>query len=88
MPNDVSARPLTGCYGNAGSDFQYLIDYGGYRYHIALLYNQNADRNVLENFTLQKLCDAFDGNDEEEIEKALWECEDLLYPFMKADYDA
>ena len=32
--------------------------------------------------------DAFDRNDEDEIEKAVWECEDLLYPFMKADYDA
>ena len=88
MPTDVSARPLTGCYGNAGSDFQYLIDYGGYRYHIALLYNGNADRNVVENVTLQKLYDAFDSDDDDEMEKVVWECEDLLYPFMKADYEA
>lgn len=64
------------------------MDYGGYRYHIALLYNENADRNVVENVTLQKLYDAFDSGDEDEIEKVVWECEDLLYPFMKADYEA
>jgi len=84
----MSVLPLTGRYGNDDSDFQSLIDYRGHRYHIALLYNENADQNVAENVVLQRLYDAFDANNEADIEQAVCECEDFVYPFMKTGWEA
>lgn len=88
MCDSVTERLLLSRYEDDGSDFQYLLDYGAYRYHIALLFNYDAESDAVENITLKKLCTAMARDDNDEIDCALGECEDLLYPFMKADYDA
>jgi len=75
-------------YGDDGSDFQHLVDYGGYRYHLALLFNNDAEPDAFENATLMKLYRAMATKDDDEINRVLGECEGLLYSLMKADYNA
>src|SRR5438045_9101017 len=78
-------RLLTARYGNGECDFQLLMDYGDSRYHLALLFNGDARPHVVENFALQKL---YNAKEDDEVECVADECLRILWPFMKADYQA
>ena len=70
---------------DAGGDFEHLLDYEGFRYHLLLRFNP-LERDSLENVPLKKLYDAWSRNDQDAVDRAADECVEVFWPFIDADY--
>ena len=80
-------RSLRSIYRDDRGNFEELLDYGGFRYHLLLKFN-TAEPNCLENIPLKKLYNAMTRDEEDALECAAGECLDVLWPFMETDYES
>lgn len=81
---EPEVRDLFSSFGEDGSDFEHLVEVGGFRYHLLLQFNE-TERDCAENSALSKLYDSFDG-DAEAKNEAMNECLGVLWPFLRSDY--
>jgi hypothetical protein len=74
-------------YGNGARGYETLVDYGDWRYHLAIQRRADADArpDTVENATLQKI---YDAKDDKETEQAADACMALLRPLLEDDYVA
>ena len=78
-------RDLLASFGNEGSDFEHLLDYGDFRYHLLLEFNQ-VESECTENIALNRLYDAVSRNDQDAVQVAVDDCLGVLWPFLRSDY--
>lgn len=62
-----------------------LVDCGGFRYHLAVQYNDDED-SCQENVLLKKVWDALEAEDDAAVTEARDACMELVWPLMLADY--
>jgi serine/threonine protein kinase len=68
-----------------GAAVEALVDYGGFRYHLLVQYNE-TDNHCIENSLLRKVYEALDAEDDGALDEATNACIMLVKPFMAADY--
>jgi tRNA A-37 threonylcarbamoyl transferase component Bud32 len=68
-----------------GGDVETLVDCGGFRYHLAVQYN-DADESCQENVLLKTVWDALEAQDDAAVTEARDACMELVWPLMLADY--
>lgn len=78
-------HPLVCEATNNGGDFEFLLDYGGVRYHLLLTRNREQV-DCAENTVLQGLYDAMDVGDPEREEGSIAKCLDLFWSRIKDDF--
>ena len=81
-------RSLRSIYRDDQGDFEELLEYGGFRYHLLLKFN-NFEPNCIENIALQRVYDSMACDDEHDaVDHAAVECLDIFWPFIEADYES
>jgi hypothetical protein len=68
-----------------GATVEELVDYGDFRYHLLVQYNE-AENCCVENALLEKMYDALDAEDDGALDQARNACIGLVWPFMIADH--
>ncbi len=82
--SEPEVRGLLLSFGEDGSDFEHLVDVGGFRYHLLLQFNK-TERDCVENSALNRLYNSFAG-DGKATNEAVNECMGVLWPFLRSDY--
>jgi serine/threonine protein kinase len=83
--SSLNIRHLTAVHRGHGGDFEHLLDYEGFRYHLLLQFNAVEPASP-ENLPLETLYNAMSGDDDNEIEAAADKCLNFLWPFMEDDF--
>lgn len=68
-----------------GGDVETLVDCGGFRYHLAVQYNDDED-SCQENVLLKTVWDALEAEDDAAVTEARDACMELVWPLMLVDY--
>jgi len=76
--NEPHIHNLLTEFGDEPSDFEHLLDYGPYRYHLLLQLNQ-VEPECAKNKVLYQLYDTMSRNDEKAIQAEVEDCIQLLW---------
>src|SRR5947207_4934727 len=81
-------RSLRSIYRDGGGDFEELLQYGDFRYHLLLKFN-SVEPNCVENIALKKVYDAMTQYDDQDaVQFAAGECLDIFWTFIETDYES
>src|SRR5277367_6221544 len=84
-PSGPQVRDVYASFGNEGSDFEHLLDYGEFRYHLLLEFN-NVEPECAENVALNRLYEAVSCEDQDAVQTAIDDCLGVLWEFLRSDY--